>query len=66
VNSLAAKYNITNNDIYKEDDIAEGNYGYEVAGRGRVDVSNIHNDAQGTGIVRSLNPSGIGDNEFLL
>jgi len=64
-NYLSAKYGITiSNDIYTQDD--NGAYDYDVAGIGRVDASNIHNDAQGTGIVRINNPSGLDDNEFLM
>lgn len=67
-NYLSAKYNIalTSNDRYDEDDALAGNYDHEVAGIGRVNVSNIHNDAQGTGVVRILNPTGLDDNEFYL
>ena len=65
-NYLAAKYDISlvNNNLYDEDD--NGDYDHDVAGIGRVDASNIHNDAQGTGIVRILNPTNLGDNEFLM
>ncbi len=67
-NYLSAKYGLTlsSNDTYNQDNPAQGNYDYEVAGIGRVDASNIHNDAQGTGIVRILNPTGLGNNEFLM
>lgn len=65
---LSAKYGITlsTNDIYDEDDAGAGNYDFDVAGIGRVDASNIHNDAQGTGIIRILNPTGLGNDEFLI
>lgn len=67
-NYLAAKYglSLTANDTYNKDDPGNGNYDHDVAGIGRVDVSNIHNDAQGTGIVRILNPTGLADDEFLI
>lgn len=67
-NYLAAKYGrtLSVNDVYDKDNAGNGNYDYEMAGIGRVDASNIHNDAQGSGMVRILNPSGLGDNEFLL
>lgn len=67
-NYLAAKYNVTltTHDIYDKDDAANGNYDFDVAGIGRVDASNLHNDSQGTGIVRILNPSDLGDDEFLI
>ena len=67
-NYLSAKYGgITiPNDIYNEDNAGNGNYDYEVAGIGRIDDANQHTDAQGTGIVRILNPTGLGDDEFLI
>lgn len=66
-NYLAAKYGLTlsANDIYREDNAARGNFDHEVAGIGRINASNIHNDAQGSGIVRISNPTGLGNNEFL-
>jgi hypothetical protein len=65
-NYLSAKYglSLTLNDVYDEDD--NGDYDYDVAGIGRVDASNIHNDAQGTGLVRILNPTGLDNDEFLI
>jgi len=67
-NYLSAKYglSLSANDIYNEDNVGNGNYDFEVAGIGRVDASNIHNDAQGTGMVRVLNPTGLQDDEFLI
>lgn len=67
-NYLAAKYGLTlgANDIYTQDNLGNGNYDFDVAGIGRVDASNIHNDAQGLGIVRILNPTNLGDDEFLI
>jgi hypothetical protein len=67
-NYLAAKYNrsLSTIDIYNEDDAGAGNYDHQVAGIGRVDASNIQNDAQGVGIVRVLNPTGLGNDEFLI
>jgi hypothetical protein len=66
-NYLAGKFNITlsSNDYYTMDNAANGNFDYDVAGIGRVDASNIHNDSKGTGIVRMFNPSALGNNEFL-
>lgn len=65
-NYLAAKYNctLTTNDIYVQDSPANGNYDHDVGGIGRVNSSNIQSDSRGSGIVRILNPSGLGDNEF--
>jgi hypothetical protein len=67
-NYLSAKYNIPSaaNDLYIMDNPANGNYDHDVAGIGRVNASNIHNDSQGTGIVRILNPTGLDDDEFLM
>lgn len=66
-NYMSAKYNytLTANDFYNEDDAINGNYDHDVAGIGRMDAANIHDDSQGTGIVRILNPTGLGDTEFL-
>lgn len=67
-NYLAAKYDIAlaTADVYRQDNAANGNYDHDVAGIGRVNASNIHNDARGTGILRVNNPTGLGDNEFLV
>ncbi len=67
-NYLGAKYGytLTSNDTYTQDNPANGDYDFEVAGIGRVDASNIHTEAQGTGIVRILNPTGLDDDEFLM
>ena len=66
-NYLAAKYglSLTVNDLYDEDNPANGNYDHDVAGIGRVDAINTHSDAQGTGIVRILNPTNLDNDEFL-
>lgn len=67
-NYLSAKYGsiLIPINVYNEDDIAAGNYDHDVAGIGRVDAANFHNDSQGTGIIRVLNPSGLGNDEFLM
>ncbi|MDP2387492.1 MAG: T9SS type A sorting domain-containing protein [Bacteroidota bacterium] len=68
-NYLSAKYNIglaAANDVYTMDNAGNGNFDYDVAGIGRVDASNIHNDAQGTGIVKINNPSGLGNGEYFI
>lgn len=64
-NYLAAKYNkvLTNNDVYDEDG---SGFDHDVAGIGRINASNLQNDSRGSGIVRMLNPSNLGDNEFLI
>jgi hypothetical protein len=67
-NYLSAKYNIplSSNDLYDEDDPGNGNYDFDVAGIGRIDASRVNDDAQGSGIVRMLNPTGLNDDEFLI
>lgn len=68
-NYLSAKYGIAiaaANDYYTMDNAGNGNFDYEVAGIGRVDASNIHNDAQGSGIVKINNPNDLGNTEFLI
>lgn len=67
-NYLSAKYNIalTQNDVYRMDDPADGNYDHEVAGIGRVNASDFHNDSRGSGLVRIFNPTDLNDNEFLM
>ena len=67
-NYLAAKYDLSlsSNDVYIMDNAGNGNFDHDVAGIGRVDASNLHNDAQGSGMVRIFGPSGLGDNEFLI
>lgn len=67
-NYLAAKYDITlgANDLYNQDNASSGNYDHEVAGIGRMSASDLHNDARGSGMVRILNPSGLGNLEFMI
>jgi len=67
-NYLAAKYGISlsENDVYREDQPARGNYDHDVAGIGRVNGANVHNDAQGSGILRVNNPTDLGNNEFMM
>lgn len=63
-NYLAAKYGLamSANDLYSGDD---SGYDFDVAGIGRIDNGNIHDDSRGTGIVTVRNPSDLGDNEYL-
>jgi hypothetical protein len=53
-------------DVYREDQPARGNYDHEVAGIGRINPTNEHTNARGTGIVRISNPTNLGNNEFLI
>ncbi|NQX98097.1 MAG: hypothetical protein HRT73_09495, partial [Flavobacteriales bacterium] len=63
-NYLSAKYNIViANDMFAYD--ALGTYENEVAGIGRDDASNFHQDAQGTAIVRINTPSSLNDGDYL-
>jgi hypothetical protein len=66
-NYLSSKYNLPlgANDIYDEDNVANGNFDFDVAGIGRVNATSIHNDAKGN-IVRINTASDLGDNEFLV
>ena len=67
-NYLSAKYgNIAiSNDLYDEDNALNGDFDHDVAGIGRINANNIHNDAKGNGVIRINNPSNLGDNEFLI
>ena len=62
-NYLSAKYGIAldDDDLYTMDD---SGYDHDVAGIGREDASNTHTDSRGTGIVRVLNPGGLGNGEY--
>ena len=66
-NYLSAKYGLSlgANDLYTMDNPANGDYDHEVAGIGRINATNLHNDAQGSGIIRILNPSNLNNGEFL-
>ena len=59
-NYLSAKYNtaLTANNLYLQDNPANGNFDHNVAGIARINGS-THLDSQGTGIVRMSNPSGL-------
>ncbi|OFY20727.1 MAG: hypothetical protein A2W98_01280 [Bacteroidetes bacterium GWF2_33_38] len=62
-NYLAAKYGITiANDYFAY----EASHPNELAGIGRDDALNLHNDAKGSGIARVDNPSDLGDGEYFL
>ena len=64
-NYLSAKYGgiSISNDQYTMDD-AGLDFDFDVAGIGRVDGSNLHNDASSS-IVEILNPSSLGNSDFL-
>jgi Secretion system C-terminal sorting domain len=67
-NYLSAKYNISiaSNDVYTMDNAGNGNFDHEVAGIGRESATDLNTDAKGTGIVRILNPSGLGNDEYMM
>ncbi|WP_152286201.1 LamG-like jellyroll fold domain-containing protein [Flavicella marina] len=66
-NYLQAKYDgaLSANDFYNEDNSANGDFDYDVAGIGQATDGSNHTDSQGTGIVRINNPRGLGNDEFL-
>jgi hypothetical protein len=67
-NYIAAKYGYTLgvNDLYTMDNVANGNFDFEVAGIGQASDGSRHVDAKGTGAVRMWNPSGLANSEFLI
>ncbi|MBL1144106.1 MAG: T9SS type A sorting domain-containing protein [Bacteroidetes bacterium] len=66
-NYLSSKYGSIsiNSDLYDEDNPANGDYDYDVAGIGQAADGSKHEDAQGTGIIRIKSPSNLGNNEYL-
>jgi len=66
-NYLSAKYNytLTSNDLYTQDNSANGNFDHHVAGIGQADDGSNHTDSQGTGIVRINTPSALSNNDYL-
>jgi hypothetical protein len=67
-NYLSAKYNISiaANDVYKMDDPAHGNFDHDVAGIGRESATDLNTNAKGPGVVQILNPSAMGDDEYMM
>ncbi len=67
-NYLAAKYGLSlgADDIYVQDDPANGNYDHEVAGIGRISATSLQNASRGSGIVQISAPSNLDNNEFLI
>lgn len=65
-NYLSAKYDIAiSNDIYDQDDFANGDFDHNVAGIGRAADGSFHVDSRGNGIVRIYNPNSIDINDYL-
>jgi len=67
-NYLSAKFNsvMSVNDIYKQDDPANGNFDFQMIGIGRVNANTIHDNSIGDGLVGISNPSDLNDDEFLM
>ncbi len=67
-NYLSAKYGLalTSNDLFNNDDIANGDYDNDVAGIGQATDGTNHTDSRGTGIVRILNSQDLDNDEFLI
>lgn len=67
-NYLSAKYDIAiaSNNVYTMDTPGNGNYDHDVAGIGRESATDLNTDGQGTGIVRVLNATGLGNNEYMM
>lgn len=65
-NYLAAKYGLTlvNNDIYTNDNAANGNYDFDVAGIGQASAAAQQLDSKGTGIVEISGATGLGNGEY--
>ena len=66
-NYLSAKYNIAlaANDFYTQDDAANGNFDYNVAGIGQATDGSSHSNSQETGIIRINTPSALANNDYL-
>ena len=66
-NYLSAKYGtlLAANDFYKQDDTANGNFDYNVAGIGQATDGSNHTDSQGTGVVRINTPSALSNGDYL-
>ncbi|MBL7946681.1 MAG: hypothetical protein JNN32_11520 [Flavobacteriales bacterium] len=68
-NYLAAKYGITlaSGDLFVQDNAPNGNFDHDVAGIGRVNGTNLHAEAQGSGVVRMNKAAyaGLDNNEYL-
>lgn len=62
-NYLGAKYNMVIANNYFNYNLSHGN---EVAGIGREDASNFHDDSQGSSFVRINTPSSLNDGDYLI
>lgn len=66
-NYLSAKYNVSldANDYYTQDDNANGDFDFHVAGIGQAADGTNHTNAKGSGIVTMHTPSDLANDEFL-
>jgi hypothetical protein len=66
-NYLSAKYDIAlnQNDYYTQDNPGSGNFDFNVAGIGRATDGSLHNNSQGTGIIKINTPSDLNRDEYL-
>lgn len=67
-NYLSAKYDIplADADIYVQDDPANGDFDFEVAGIGRFSINEFNDDAQGSANVRINNPSNLTNGKYMI
>ena len=67
-NYLSGKYAIglVSGDLYTRDDPGAGNYDFDIAGIGRMSVTDQLTDARGSGLLRISTPTDLNDNEYLL
>jgi hypothetical protein len=66
-NYLSAKYGLLleQRDLYTMDDPDKGDHDHDVAGIGRINATDLHDNSRGTGIIQISNPSDLDDGEFL-
>lgn len=66
-NYLSAKYAISigANDFYAQDEVANGDFDFNVAGIGQASDGTNHTDSRGSGIVRMNTPSSISNGDYL-
>ncbi len=67
-NYLSGKYNIplVSNDLYTQDDPANGNYDFDIAGIGSVSTTDRLTQARGSGLLQVANPTDLDVDEYLI
>ncbi len=67
-NYLSGKYAIplASGDLYTQDNAANGNYDFDIAGIGRISAADQLTQAQGSGLLNVENPSDLNNNEYFL